>query len=403
MIQIDYYKILGQGPRESRAKYLVFQAHATGNPPGEGDYSLFPSGKTVQVKKTEISDDQSHLLSVKGSGTSAIAAGSILVPASCGGVEGKKALVVWKGDPPDNRKLSLSIRELPEYQFTGTVSCNKPSRVSRISSASRFLQIPGQIYVLSDGDYIKECVLLMAEPFTEEEAGKIIGRVNKFGNFPGPVSIYSMNLRVRGFVQVPVSSDRMDFEGALKVENWYLMSRVYDRLIGTIGKRARNEGGIKETDMTELLKVPSPLIRVLIRQLIEQDKVVRVAGYLLNRTDQPEENLSPMARSFLKDLRAGATQGILIKNASLIGRQDLPDILQRRGLARKLEGTLYSEEAYQELAAGLKDIMPRDRSFDLSDLTGKTGLSRSRLICLLDEMERDGLLKPAGDNKRELV
>jgi hypothetical protein len=300
--------------------------------------------------------------------------------------------------------MDLKLKALPDFTIRSRVSSNKKERISLISGRSPFPQIPGQIYQLTDGqETVYECVLLMAEPFTPDQIKQISKRVNKFGNFPGADSIYSMNLRVRGFICLPEQFTDKEYEGSVRKGNWLIMSRICEKWQGTIEKRARSEGGIREAELPELLGCPGYLVQQLVDDMIREEKILRGRGFLINRTDSPEKFLSPMIKSFLERLNALSLEGMNMKEAASFGRTDIPDILQRRGLARKLDTLLFSEEAYRALAEEVLKIIPKDRSFDLSDLTGSEGFSRSRLLQILDEMESDGLIRSCGDNKRELV
>ncbi len=404
MTNIDSYRILEQVVSSEKSKYLTCKAEKNGTPPDSGSFTLFPSGKGVQLKKKlPLEDSPFFRLELKGLSASDIRKGAFLVPSSYGAVEGKKALVVWKGTPPDSRGYDLKIRDLPSYTINSRVSSSKKERVSQISGREPFLQLPGRIYRLELEGQGSECVLLMAEPFTPDQAKQMIKRVNKFGNFPGSGSIYSMNLRVRGYVYIPEEEKDLSFDGAFRKGNWYIMSRLCDKWTGTIEKRARSEAGIKESGLGELLDCPVPLVQVIVDGLIEKGRIFRNRGYLINASDSSEQFLSPMTRAFWEDLKLAGTEGIGSREIAASGRSDLPEILQRRGLARMLDTLLLSEVAYGSLVDQILSLLPKDRSFDLSDLTTVSDLSRSRLIQILDEMEKDGVIRPCGDNRRELV
>ena len=404
MINIDSYRILEPAVLPENSKYLSCKAEKNGTPPDSGSFTLFPSGKGVQLKKTSPQDSSPFfLLELKGLSASDINKGAFLIPASYGAVEGKKALVVWKGTPPDSRGYDLKIRDLPSYDIKSRVSSNKKERVSQISGREPFLQLPGRIYCLELEGQRSECVLLMAEPFTPDQVKQMIKRVNKFGNFPGPDSIYSMNLRVRGYVRLPEGEKDLSFDGAFRKGSWYIMSRLCDKWTSTIEKRARSEAGIRESELSELLDCPVSLVQVLVDGLIEKKRVFRNRGYLINVSDSSEQFLSPMTKAFWKELKQAGSEGMGSRELAAVGRSDLPEILQRRGLARMLDTLLLSEEAYCSLVDRILPLLPKDRSFDLSDLTTVSDLSRSRLIQILDEMENDGVIRPCGDNRRELI
>jgi hypothetical protein len=403
MIHVDSYRITAPAESAGSHKYLAYKAEMNGTPPDTGLFTLFPSGKEVIIKKSSSTDDPgSRLIEVKGAASSDIFAGSILIPAHFGFTEGKSALIVWKGVPPQGGRMILEIRDLPHYEGC-PVSFGKGGRVCRITAEKPFLQMPGRIYHVSGKGAQAECVLLMAEPFTQEQAKLITKRVHKFGNFPGPDSIYSMNLRVRGFLCLPEQLAGKEYEGALRKGNWLIMDRLCEKWQKLIQKRADSETGVKESDLRDLLEGPEALVRELISELIETRKISRHRGYLVNVSDSPEEFLSPMTRSFYDELVQSAEEGLNMKDALAKGRPDMPEILQRRGLARKLDQLLLAEESYVVLRDRILEMIPKDRPFDLSDFTGSGFLSRSRLLLFLDEMERDGLIKSSGKNKRVLA
>ncbi len=404
MTEIDYYKISGNPVRKDGEKYTAFPAEKVGNPPEKGEFSLFPSGKKILIKQVSTSDGSTGVfIHLKGRGAIAARQGSLVIPRYYGAGEGRKALVAWKGNPPDARNMNLSLRDLSDYSYPGKVVSSRAERVSKITGTFPFLQIPGQLYRVSGENYTREFVLLMGEPFTDAQMKELSRRVNKFGNFPGPAHIYSMNLRVRGYVQVPPGVAAEGFQGALLLGDWFVMSRTLDKWNSLIVKRASHEAGLTETEIPDLLDIPEALREAVLGDLISRGIVYRKKGALLNCTDTPENYLAPMTKSYLNDLIGLSTEGLNLKENSPAGRPDLPDILVKRNLARKLESILYSVDAYRELVSRVIEILPADKTFDLGDLTGKTALSRSRLIALLDAMEADGVLRSAGQNRRELV
>ena len=404
MTEIDYYKISGNPVRKDGEKYTAFPAVIAGNPPEKGEFSIFPSGKKVLIKQVRTNGGAGEFfIHMKGRGAMAARQGSLVIPRYYGASEGRKALVAWKGNPPDSRSLNLSMRDLADFSYTGKVASSRTDRVSKITGNFPFLQIPGQLYCVSGEDYSGEFVLLMGEPFTDSQMKDLSRRVNKYGNFPGPVHIYSMNLRVRGYVQVPPGIVPDGFQGALPLGDWFVMSRTLEKWKALIEKRACHEAGLAESELPGLLDIPEALREAVLGDLISKHIVYRIKGALLNCTDTPEQFLAPMTRSYLNDLKNLSTGGLNLREKSSPGRPDLPDILVKRNLAKKLENILYSAEAFEELVSQVKEILPSGQAFDLGDLTGKTSLSRSRLIALLDAMEEEGILRSVGQNRRKLV
>jgi len=402
MKEIDSYLIQGADSSSRKGKYLTIRALVCGEPPESGDFTVFPSGKLLRVKECRRNETGNEvILTVKGLAASWFKRGTVLLPREMGAGEGRTALIAWMGTPPSGSGMEVTLRDLPGYRAAGRASVDKEGRFTQIKCASTFIQIPGSIYRVESRDTKGEGVLIMAEPFSSEQVAQMIQRAGKFGNFPGPDSIYSMNLRIRGYAYLPPAMRKTEFEGVSRIGDWAVMSRIGDRSLTTIEKRSRSEGGIREADLPDLLKLPEELVRTMTAHLCSEEKIYRHKGFLLNRSGTPEQFLSPMTRSLLESLRAAGAEGMNMKEAG--PRSGGVEALERRGLIRILEGSLFSEEGYGLLKEQVLALIPDEGSFELGDLTGKSDLGRSRLLALLEEMEKDGILRGIGGNRREKV
>jgi len=398
---VNHYTILT--PPLQEGKGVSLKASVTGTPPVSGRFFLFPGAQSVRLKQSRPSDegDGVVILELKGLSRSRLHRGDVLISEDTGAVEGRKALVLWKKKISGADSLSLTLRDNPDLKSPDSVSCREGGKAVILSSRIPFLQIPGQIYTLRSGSREGECLLLMAEPWTNEELGKMKSRMEKFTNFPGEEAVFSMNLRIRGAVLIPEHLQNRIFDGSVRLGNWLVMSRVYNRAVSTLEKRSRAEIGISEDELSALLSLPVRLCRELCDLLIREEKIVRKKGTLFNRCDDHREFLSPMSRQWLEELTAAGVDGLPLKETFKLGKR--LDAMERRGLIRVFETHVVEEHVFNELASSLYEKLPKDRSFDLSDLKGVLNLSRSRLLLLLSVLEEEGKLSSTEDHRRRVI
>jgi hypothetical protein len=398
--QISHYTVLS--PPQTEGKGVSLQASVIGNPPESGRFLLFPGKQTVRLKQVHsIPGGKDVILELKGLSRSRLNRGDQLISEDTGASEGRKALVIWKKKITAGDSLSLHLRDTPGLKSRDSVSCSEGSKTVILSSRIPFLQIPGQIYTLSQGSQSGECLLLMAEPWTTEELKNMKARMNKISNFPGEDAVYSMNLRVRGAIVLPPHLMEKKFEGSVKLGGWVLMSRVYDKALATVEKRCRAEEGIAEDELPDLLGLPLRLCREICDLLIREDKIIRIRGTLFNQCDDHRAFLSPMSRMWLENLQAAGAEGIPLKETFKLGRR--LDAMEKRGLIRVFETFAVEQQAFQSLVDSFLTLLPRGTSFELSDLKGLLDLSRSRLLLVLSVLEEDGKVLTTEDHKRTVV
>lgn len=396
MSEISYYEIKSILPAEGKGVSL--QASVHGNPPEEGRFHLFPGAETLRLKSSGT-DGASRVLGVKGISRSALRDGELLVSEEQPASEGRKALILWIKKPRSTGSMTLCLRDTPGIKSPARVSAGEGSGAVILSSRLPFLQIPGQIYTVSNGTQEGEFLLLMAEPWSSEEQKKMKARLAKNKNFPGEEAVYSMNLRVRGAAALPPALMDAEFDGAVKLGNWAVMDRIYDRALSLIEKRSRSEEGLFIDDLPSLVHLPSGLCRRIAESLVEEGKVLRRKGYLINSCEDHRDFLSPMSRMWLEGLEAAGEEGLPVKESFPLG--DRLQAMERRGLLRAFESFIIDEASYRRQSRRILEALPKDRDFEMTDIKGFDNLSRSRLLAFLQAMENDGeILKSEGHLRR---
>jgi hypothetical protein len=409
---IPYYTITSL-PR-SEGKSITLRASLSGSPPEQGAFLLFPGALPVRLKSLRRDDppkdgasgaglpdsirEEGATLEVRGIARAALARGARLVPEECAAAEGQRALFLWKKQPPGQGSVSFTIRDGNALITDGKGDVKGQDKLFTLISRRPFLQIPGRLYTMERGGRAGEAVLLMAEPWSPEEQKKLQSRMKKIANFPGEEAVFSMNLRVRGAVRLPSSLEDREFEGALRCGPWALMSRVHDRALSVIEKRSRAEEGIAEEELSGLTGLPSGLCAELCRALMNGEKLIRREGRIYNRSANPADFLSPMSRSWLLSLGEAGFEGFSLKEVFL--SEEKLRALGHRGLIRVFEGFVVEEKAFLGRCEELLKELPRGTEFTLADIKGIQGLSRSRLLILLEALEAEGKLSREGENRR---
>ena len=422
MSVIPYYTITS-APR-NEGKSLTLRASCCGTPPEQGRFLLFPGAHPLRVKSmrrdkdlspgsTESPSSESFTsesglpdsiksasvtLEIKGISRSALIRGAHLIPEELSAGEGQRALFLWKKQPPGQGSVTFGLRDDAGLIPGGKGDIKGLDKLFTLISRRPFLQIPGRLYTMERGGKQGEAILLMAEPWTPEEQKKMQARMKKINNFPGEEAVFSMNLRIRGAVRLPSSLEKKEFEGALRCGSWALMSRVHDRAVSVLEKRSRAEEGMAEDKLPELTGLPSGLCGELCRSLIDDGKMMRREGRLYNLSDNPGEFLSPMSRAWIAKLGEAGFEGFSLKEVFL--PESKLSALKHRGLIRVFEGFVVEEQSFRRRAEELYKELPRDSEFALADVKGIQGLSRSRLLILLEALEEEGKVSREDDVRR---
>lgn len=412
MSLIPYYTITSL-PR-NEGKSITLRASLSGSPPEQGAFLLFPGALPVRLKSLrrdapsgggesgrvlpDSIKEESATLELRGVARSALTRGARLVPDEYAASEGQRALFLWKKQPPGQGTVSFSVRDGKGLLSDGRGDVKGQEKLFALISRRPFPQIPGRLYTMERGGRAGEAVLLMAEPWSPEEQKKMQARMKKISNFPGEEAVFSMNLRVRGAVRLPSSLEDREFEGALRYGSWALMSRIHDKALSLIGKRSRAEEGVGEEDLPGLTGLPSGLCGELCRGLIGEGKLMRREGRIYNRSDNPAEFLSPMSRSWLISLGEAGFEGFSLKEVFL--SEEKLRALGHRGLIRVFEGFVVEETAFRGRMEELLKELPREKEFSLADIKGIQGLSRSRLLILLEALEAEERLIREGESRR---
>ncbi len=396
MSEISYYEIKSILPSEGKG--LTLRASVCGNPPEEGRFTLFPGGESLRMKSAR-SDGAGRVLEVKGISRSMMKSEGILVSEDQPATEGRKALILWIKKPRATESMTLCLRDNPGLKSPARVSAAEGSGAVILSSRLPFVQIPGQIYTVSNGSQDGEFLLLMADPWSADELKKMKARLAKNKNFPGEEAVYSMNLRIRGAVALPPSLVTSDFDGALRFGSWAVMDRIYGKALSLMEKRSRSEEGLAIDDLPALTGLPLTLCREIAETLVNEGKLLRRKGYLINSCEDHRDFLSPMSRMWLEKLEAAGEEGLPIKESFPLG--DRLQALERRGLLRAFESFVINEESYKRQSRRILEALPGDRDFEMTDIKGFDNLSRSRLLAFLQAMEDDGdIIKAEGHLRR---
>ncbi|MDC7235985.1 MAG: hypothetical protein PQJ58_22365 [Spirochaetales bacterium] len=400
MSQIGHYTI--QSAPRNEGKGLTLKAEICGEPPVRGRFLLFPGAHPLRLRDVRNnSGGREVILELKGISQSMMKPGDVLIPEGLAATEGRKALVLWKKKIRHTSSLSLSLRDTPDLKSPDSVSLSESDSTALLSSRLPFIQIPGQIYRVEKNGQQGEVLLLMAEPWSSDELKKMKARLSKNKNFPGEEAVFSMNLRVRGAMPLPPSLEKTEFEGAVKAGSWVLMSRLHDKFLKTLEKRSRSEEGISEEQLSELLNLPLPLCRDICSRQVEEGKLLRTRGVLVNNCDDHKAFLSPMSRMWLEKLEQAGQEGLPIKETFHLGNR--LQAMERRRLLRVYEGFVIDETSYRSQTERLLASLPQDRDFEMTDIKGFENLSRSRLLAFLETMEKDGLIEKSEGHRRRVV
>jgi len=380
---------------------------------GEGSFNytgsavLFPSGKKLTVRKTEVTESGEYIAVLKGIHRSDLKKRCLIVPSPAAVSEGKDAffLIPKKGKRFEKGSFFVSGGIFPEYNRENNRVSTSISFTGSIAYARFFYPFPlvvGARYFIAaeeNRDLLTPVTLAYPGKLPRKESLILADRLMKFGGRPSLKALYSIILRMDKMVNLPDYMKENEFDGSIPSGSWVFMSREYERIKNAVLKRTSKFGGVHESELYNEIRGPYEAVHQILEQLKDEGVLLSREGFLINGIREAGKSLSPMAAKLLEDLR-NEEQGVnlslisnpLLKNTYLsLGRMDLIKILQ--------EEVVFHPECFEKLKNLVLEGLKTGNELTLSDLKEKTTLSRRLLIPLLEELDSEGYFERNGESR----
>ncbi|MDA3809057.1 MAG: SelB C-terminal domain-containing protein [Spirochaetaceae bacterium] len=372
-----------------------------------GSAILLPAGNRFTIRKCEKINENDYILTLKGLHRKDIRRGSVIVPSSYAVTSGKDAYVLLPSskDRFDKGNYFIEGGVFKDYNHRNKKPSASITFYGRIGVVRFFYPFPlvvGARYYMSrenNQNLITPVTLVFPGLLGQTESSDLSARILKFGGRPSLLAIYSIILRIKQYVELPVYFKDEEFEGSVRCESYAIMSREYARIEGAILKRSSAVGGLEESKLLEQVKGDNQLIHVIVQELIKTSKIEKRDGYLMNITVDMRKSLSPIAKKILEDLEEENGE-INLSNISNPLFSNTYKSLGRMKLLRILSGEIIISNVYYEtLKARVLASCQVGETLHFLQVKDVLGLSRRVLIPLLEELDSEGYFEREGDSR----
>jgi len=368
---------------------------------------ILPSGKTLSIRKCEKSGENDYILSLKGLHRKDIKRGNIIVPASYAVESGKDAFILV----PSGRDRLLKgnyfieggvFKEYNRRNNRPSASITFHGRVGVVRFFYPFPLVTGARYYISsenNRDLITPVTLIYPGALGQRESTQLSERILKFGGRPSLKALYSIILRIKQYVNLPVYLNEEVFDGSIRSGSFAIMSREYDRIKGALLKRTSTAGGVKIEPLTEMIKGEKALILQIVDELLKEETLAKRDGFLLNLSRDMRSSLSPIAGKLLADLEEGDNE-INLSNISNPLFSETYRALGRMGLIRIMsDDIIISDSYFLKLKNDILSELSVGDELLFTEAKEQLQLSRRILIPLLEELDSEGYFEREGERR----
>ena len=395
-LTLPLFSITGKAFREEGEKNWWINASGPSDLPKLDGFRIVETGRSFDVKEI-VWERGRGKFQFKGIPEAALNQDVTLIPESWPVQLSPKALFVPLG--PGNQKLSGPSGTLksPLFESRGKsvsfkrIDTSSGRFVILVSSRKDLPVLVGAPYSMEDekGNLV-QLALLAAEPLRERDVDELIHKVYRFPGEPSITALYSLNLRLRGWVELPPPLWQEEFTESFGIGGVRIMKLARENLTKKLLRLIKRPGGVPKADLAKVMELPDAVLGQLLRWCEEDKKLIFREGFVLP-VEEASTYLSPIAKKLWRDLEFKGLDGI-----HLSALKDPVVIEQFRGLIRMNlilgleEDWVISEPSYKKAISLICTPENVDKTFTLAELKELMGPTRRLLIALLNRMEMDG-------------
>jgi len=264
-------------------------------------------------------------------------------------------------------------------------------------------QIPclaGQVYTIEPSSGAPfDAALVTSGDLEPRDLSDFVKKTFRYPGLPTVNALYSIQLRVHGWVELPPALKDEEFEESVGVGQ----VRIMNKALAQFSKKARNAaaqpGGIARAALQEKMALPPAVFEFLMVHLASSDELKVVDGFYLPTAD-PMTYLSPIAKKALEQLAAQGAAGLDFENEpNALFRRTYGE-LARMGLAVQTETPwLYSHEGWSQLAGALCGAGTLGKQWKIADVKELLGVTRKPILGILNKLEEQGWLERKEDHR----
>ncbi len=370
------------------------------------DLGVLETGRTLHVRNLITSAEGKTKLQFKGIPEKALASGMHLYDATWPVRHERKAYLVPMGAQNQRftaAKGTIKGRLLGEAALEADLhklDAGGEKYLLAVTTKKAMACLVGQVYTVEPaGGEPFDATLVTCGTLEPRDLSDYVKKTFRFPGLPTVNALYSINLRVQGWVVLPpplVGEVFEEAEGTGAV-------RIMVKALAHFSKKARNAaaqpGGIAREALREKMALPDAVFDFLMLHLAEKNEVKVIEGYYLPTAD-PSTYLSPIAKKALEQLQATGAAGLDFENEPNALFKRTYGELARMGLAIQTETPwLYSHEGWSELALALCGPGTRGKTWQIADVKDLLGVSRKPILGILNKLEEQGWLERKEDHR----
>lgn len=398
----------GKPFKSEQDKFWWIKAQGPQELPKVGGLRVVQTGRTIDVKEISWSEGRGQF-QFKGLPEAAMTPDITLIPESWPLHLAAKAVFIPLG--PGNQKLAGPSGTLKSVLLE---SRGRGVNFKRIETSSgRFVILAnarrgfpclvGATYSLEDekGNVVP-LALLAADPLRERDVDELVHKVYRFPGEPSLSALYSLNLRLRGWVELPPPLWSEEFTESFGAGGVRIMKLARQNLGKKLLRLIKRPGGMAKGDVAKAMELPPAVLSQLLTWLEEEKKFFYREGYLLPQ-DDASTYLSPIAKKALRDLEERGLDGLHITALKTSLAQEQYRNLIRMNLVLGLEEDwCIAPGAYRKAVELICTPENKDKSYSIAELKEMVGPGRRLLLALLNKMEQDGWVVRE-DSRRRII
>lgn len=406
-LRIPLFRLVGEA-RAGRTKLVQVEARGPEEVQAPQGFWVIETGRNLEAHDGRREGDV-YRFGAKGLPTAALKAGLELLPETWPLAQAPRALFVPLG--AGNQRFEPGRAFLKGPLLGGRGREVTVARRSAGENGERFLvqitasrALPcliGAPYTLTDARGQEVPLALLAhDPLRDRDLEELARKAFKYPGQPSVKALYSLNLRLRGWVELPPPLWNDEFEDAAGTGGVRVLSLARKNLSAKLLRLCQKPGGIRRADLRASMDLPPRVLDALLAPLRDEGQVKIEEGWVLPGK-APEAYLSPLAKNFIKKLEERGLRGLKLELTREGVERDTYEALSRMGAVRTFEGgVLVGPQAWAQILTHVCGPGRLGHVWILPRLREELEPCRTFLLSVVQALESEGWLEDTGQGRR---
>jgi hypothetical protein len=291
--------------------------------------------------------------------------------------------------PPDGLEVDLKKLDAGSDKF-----------LVSLSSVRSFPCLVGHLYTVEPaGGAAFDTALVTCGTVEPRDLADFVKKTFRFPGLPTVNALYSIGLRVNGYVVLPPSLWEEEFEETVGAGGVRVMTKAWAHFSKKARNAAAQPGGISVDELKTRMALPLPVFEFLTSKLVADGELKTVDGYYLPVAD-PETYLSPIAKKALSQLDGRGEAGVDLENEPNALFKKTYQELARMGLGIATETPwVYGREGWAQLRARICGPGTLGRTWKIADVKELLSVTRKPILGILNKLEEEGWLERKEDHR----